>query len=174
MPDGRILQELDANLGRSRLSHETPLNSDPRCARGMKGQGHRHARTEGEFALDMTAMRIKPPDRALSESVFVVYYDGAGNGKVFRIARGEAGLHGATLGSRRSNGHSALDGNCCTSESFTAAETMICRKGFGSIAGRRTAGIARPWLIQAIRHFPVFRLPTTLAMVAVDGKAPAS
>jgi hypothetical protein len=63
----------------------------------MEGQRYRHAWIEEETALDMTAMGIKPPDRAGSESVLVVYHDGAGNGKGFRIVRGETGLHTATV-----------------------------------------------------------------------------
>ena len=47
--------------------------------------------------LDMTAMRIKPPDRAASESVLVVHHDSVRNGEIFRVVRGETRLHAVTL-----------------------------------------------------------------------------
>lgn len=45
----------------------------------------------------MTAMGIEPPDGAAAEPVFVMHHNGAGNRAGFRIIRGEARLHVATV-----------------------------------------------------------------------------
>ena len=92
-----MVQEEETKLRGSRPRHETPLNSDSRCAWEMEGERHGHPWTHEKIAFDMAMMGIKPPDGAASQSVLVVHHNGAGNGEIFRIVRGEAGLHAATL-----------------------------------------------------------------------------
>ncbi len=104
MPGGWIVQELDAELRGAGPDHEPPLNPDPSCARDLEGEGYRHAGTDEEIAFDLTAMGIKRPDTASSESVLVVHRNGAGNGETVRVVRGEAGLHAATLRRRLPQG----------------------------------------------------------------------
>jgi hypothetical protein len=62
----------------------------------------------------MTTLGIKAPDRADSNVVLMLHIDRAGNWEEVNLHSGEAGLHAATLGSRHSNGYSALEGNCGT------------------------------------------------------------
>jgi hypothetical protein len=73
------------------------MNDDGRRSRDMKRKRDHEPWTQGHLAFDMAATRIKPPDGARAEVVFVVHDNGAGNREGFRIVRGEAGLHAATL-----------------------------------------------------------------------------
>ena len=116
MRERRFVCELDTKLCRPRPCHQALPNSDARGTRDLDGEGHDHAGADQERALDMAAMGREPSDRAPSESVLVVHHDGAGNGEEFNIVSGETGLHAATLGERREERHSALDGSGCTGE----------------------------------------------------------
>lgn len=55
-----MVQEEETKLRGSRPRHETPLNSDSRCAWEMEGERHGHPWTHEKIAFDMAMMGIKP------------------------------------------------------------------------------------------------------------------
>ena len=93
----RRVQKPEAELRATRPCHEPRLQLEPRPARKLDGNRHKHPRTDTQRALNMTGLVIEGPNGAPSDHALLREAHRAGKGEVFAVAGPRRRPHAATL-----------------------------------------------------------------------------